>query len=98
MCRPHGGIGFVVLSLTFVAGAFVSVDSMPRWLRASADNQPVTVLVEAARWLVDGDPGLARTSHGGGWYLLVGLAWIAAILLVSAGVAVGLYGRREVPR
>ncbi|WP_213450441.1 ABC transporter permease [Rhizomonospora bruguierae] len=88
------GIGFVVLPLTFVSGAFVPAGSMPDWLRGFADNQPVTVLVAAARWLAHGDPRLANASHGGGYYVLVGLTWMAAILLAAAVAAVSLYRRR----
>lgn len=88
------GIGFVVLPFTFVSGAFVPAESMPGWLRGFADNQPVTIFVQAARWFVHGQAGLAGASHGGGYYVLVGLVWLAAILLVSAAVAVGLYRRR----
>lgn len=88
------GIGFIVLPFTFVSGAFVPAESMPNWLRGFADNQPVTVLVQAAKWLAHGDAGLAGAPHDGGYYVLVGLAWMAAILLVSAAVAVSLYRRR----
>lgn len=88
------GIGFVVLPFTFVSGAFVPAESMPEWLRGFADNQPVTVLVEAARWLAHGDAGLVGAPHDGGYYVLVGLAWMAVILLGSATVAIGLYRRR----
>lgn len=89
------GIGFIVLPFTFVSGAFVPAESMPDWLRGFADNQPVTVLVQAAKWLAHGDAGLVGAPHGGGdYYVLVGLTWMAAILLVSATVAVVLYRRR----
>ena len=88
------GIGFIVLPFTFVSGAFVPAASMPEWLRGFADDQPVSVLVQAARWIAHGDVGLVGAAHGGGYYVLVGLAWMAAILIASAAVAVGLYRRR----
>jgi ABC-2 type transport system permease protein len=88
------GVGFVVLPFTFVSGAFVPADSMPHWLRGFADDQPVTVVIQAARWLAQGQPGLADAGHSGPYYLLVGGAWLAAVLVATSAAAVATYRRR----
>jgi ABC transporter DrrB family efflux protein len=45
-----------VFPLTFVSSAFVPVQSMPGWLQAFANNQPISQLVEAMRALALGGP------------------------------------------
>lgn len=49
--------GFLPLfPLIFASSAFVPVASMPGWLQAFANVQPVSVTVDAVRALVDGGP------------------------------------------
>ena len=49
--------GFIWLfPLTFASSAFVPVDSMPGWLQAFAEHQPVTVTVDAIRAWTLGTP------------------------------------------
>lgn len=42
---------------------------MPDWLRVFADNQPVTVVVNASRFLNQGDTGLCDLSYAGNYNL-----------------------------
>src|ERR1700710_2689549 len=42
--------------LTFLSSAFVPVESMPGWLQAFANNQPVTQVIDAMRALALGGP------------------------------------------
>lgn len=81
-------IGFVVIfPLTFASSAFVPTDSMPKLLKAFAENQPVTHVVNATRsWLV-GRPPLGDS----GWLAFV---WCIGIILVSMPVAIWLFNRR----
>ena len=47
-------VGFLVIfPLTFASSAFVPTDSMPSWLEAFADVNPITIVVNAVRalWL-----------------------------------------------
>ena len=69
----------------FASSAFVPVETMPGWLQAFADYQPVSVTASAVRALVIGGP---TTS-----YVLQSLAWIAGIILVAAPIAVRRYRR-----
>lgn len=49
------GIMFaVVFPLTFVSSAFVPTDTMPGWMRIFAENQPMTMVVNAVRDLTLG--------------------------------------------
>jgi ABC transporter DrrB family efflux protein len=78
--------GFVwVFPLVFASSAFVPVATMPGWLQAFADINPVTITVNALRALTLGGPTLRP--------VLEALAWIAGILLVFVPLAVNRYRR-----
>ncbi len=68
--------------LTFASAVFVPVETMPGWLQAFANNQPVTHAVEAMRALTQGGP------MDSVWKTLL---WIVAIIAVSAPIAVRQY-------
>jgi ABC transporter DrrB family efflux protein len=88
----------VVLPLTFASSAFVPTSTMPSWLRAFADHQPVTTLINAVRDLTLGNvsamqrdalfAGQSTTS-----LVLQSLAWTAGIGLVFGYLAVRRYNR-----
>jgi ABC-2 type transport system permease protein/oleandomycin transport system permease protein len=71
--------------LTFVSSAFVPIQSMPGWLQAFANNQPVTYVIDTMRALALGGPIEASL-----WKSLV---WLAGIFLVFAPLAVRAYRR-----
>jgi ABC-2 type transport system permease protein/oleandomycin transport system permease protein len=72
--------------LTFVSSAFVPTDSMPGWLQVFAENQPVTIVVNAVR-----DLTLGTNIYGAG---LVAVLWSVGILVVAFPAALWLYNRR----
>ena len=72
--------------LPFISSAFVPTGSMPGPVRAFAENQPVTAIVNAIRSLLAGQP----VDNG----LWVALAWCVGILVVAYGFAMRLYRRR----
>jgi ABC transporter DrrB family efflux protein len=77
-------VGFMVIfPLTFASSAFVPTTTMPGWLRAFADHQPVTLIINAVRALVLGQP-IGST----GWQAL---AWCIAILAIFVPLSVSLY-------
>lgn len=81
-----GSFGLVWLfPLTFVSNAFVPVPSMPGWLQAFADNQPVTIVIEEMRALALGGP---LTLHA--WQSAL---WLAGIVAVFVPLAVRAYRR-----
>ncbi len=85
--------GFIwVFPLVFASSAFVPTQTMPGWLQAFANNQPVTVTINAIRGLVLGQD--ASTALGMGTVstnVLVSLAWILGLLAVFAPLAVRGY-------
>ncbi|CAM4292010.1 ABC transporter permease [Nocardia ninae] len=88
------GVGFLVLPVSFVSSAYVPVSTMPGWLQAFATHQPFTVLVEANRYLAQGEAGLVGATHSGGYYVVAAVAWCAGILVVAASAAFVLFRRR----
>jgi len=78
----------VLAPLVFASTLFVDSASMPRWLAAWADHQPVSLTAKAVRYLTLGDSPLGRASD-----LWAALAWIAGILIVFAPLAVRRYRR-----
>ena len=76
--------GFItVFPLTFISSAFVPVSSMPSALRAFAQLNPFTVIVNAMRSLWIGTP-----AHNNVWGAIV---WAIAIMVVFAPLAVLRY-------
>ena len=71
--------------LTFLSSAFVPIDTMPGWLQAFANNQPVTYVVDTMRALALGGPVAAN--------LWKSIAWLAGIFIVFAPLAVRAYRR-----
>ena len=75
----------VLAPLVFASSAFVRPETMPGWLQAFAENQPVSATASAVRALTIGGP----TAD----YVWEAIAWCVGILLVFAPIAVRLYRR-----
>jgi ABC transporter DrrB family efflux protein len=76
-----------IFPLTFLSSAFVQISTMPGWLQAFANNQPVTYTVNAMR-------ALALGHHLPVWdNLWKSLAWLAAIFIVFIPLSVRAYKR-----
>jgi ABC-2 type transport system permease protein len=75
-----------VFPFTFISSAFVPTASMPAGLRAFAENQPVTHVIEAVRSFTVGTP---IGNHG--W---LAVAWSLGVLVVSYAIAVYLFRRK----
>jgi len=71
--------------LTFLSSAFVPIHTMPGWLQAFANNQPVTYVINAMRAMALGGPLEAN--------LWKSVAWLAGIFIVFAPLAVRAYKR-----
>jgi ABC-2 type transport system permease protein len=87
------GLSLMVFPLTFVSSAYVPVASMPGWMQAFAEHQPLTVMVDAVRVLTQGPAAAALLGHDAGWYVVRALAWSAAILAAFAPLATWRYRR-----
>ena len=77
---------YPLLFLPFISSAFVPTRSMPPAVRAFAENQPVTSIVESIRVLLSGQPV--------GNHLWVALAWCVGIMLVAYVFAMRAYKKR----
>lgn len=77
---------YPIIFLPFISSAFVPTESMPSVVRAFAENQPVTSIVEAIRALLSGQPV--------GNDIWVALAWCVGILLVAYFFAMRVYKKR----
>jgi ABC-2 type transport system permease protein len=75
----------VMFVLVFGSSAFVPLSSMPGWLQAFGNHQPVTALVNAERALILGGPA----AHDA----LVSLGWSAGIFIVFLALAGQIYTR-----
>lgn len=75
----------VLAPLVFASSVFVPVSTMPGWLQAFAEHQPVSLTASAARQLMIGIPA--------GNDLLWSIVWIVGIIAVCAPLAVWLYRR-----
>jgi len=71
--------------ITFLSSAFVPISTMPGWLQAFANNQPVTYVIDTMRALALGGPIEAN--------LWKSVAWLAGIFLVFVPLAVRAYRR-----
>jgi ABC-2 type transport system permease protein len=77
---------YPLIFLPFVSSAFVLTATMPGPVRAFAENQPVTPIVEAIRHLYE------QQSVGTG--IWAALAWCVAILVAAYAGAMAVYRRR----
>ncbi len=78
--------GFIWLfPLTFASSIFVPTRTMPDWLRAFAENQPVSIVASTVRDLMTG------TVNGD--EITTSLAWIIGIVVVFMPLAVWRYAR-----
>lgn len=81
------GISLMVMfPLTFLSNAFVPTETMPSWLRAFADANPVSLVITAIRDLANDG---AVTAHVG-WAVL----GLAVVVTVFAPLTVRSYSRR----
>ena len=81
-----GAFAYPIIFLPFISSAFVPTESMPGPVRAFAENQPVTSIVNTIRDLFAQQPV--------GTDIWIALAWCLGILAVGYAVAMGTYRRR----
>ena len=77
---------YPIIFLPFVSSAFVPTDTMPGPVRAFAENQPVTSIVDTIRAL------LVQQPVGGA--IWIGLTWLVGILIVAYAFAMVAYRRK----
>ena len=81
-----GAFAYLLIFLPFISSAFVPTETMPGPVRAFAENQPVTSIVNAIRDLFAQQPV--------GTDIWIALAWCVGILIVAYLFAMVTYRRR----
>jgi ABC-2 type transport system permease protein len=77
---------YPLILLPFISSAFVPTESMPGPVRAFAEHQPVTSIVNTIRDLYAQQP--VSTD------IWIALAWCLGILSVAYALAIGIYHRK----
>ncbi len=77
-----------VFPLTFASSAFVPTEGMNKFLKAFAENQPITHIIEAVRALMLGTPV--------GNHVWWAIGWCIGILLFAVPLATFLFKRRTI--
>ena len=80
-----GALAYPLVFLPFLSSAFVPTDTMPGPVRAFAEHQPVTSVVDAIRALLAQQPVSADV-----W---LALGWCLGILVVAYALAMATYRR-----
>ena len=79
--------GFIwVFPLTFVSSAFVPAESMPDWLEAFANINPITLVVDTVRALMIGEGEVTGP-------LLGTTAWLVGLLAVFVPLSMRAFRR-----
>jgi ABC-2 type transport system permease protein len=81
-----GAFAYPLIFLPFISSAFVPTHSMPGPVRAFADNQPVTSIVDTIRDLLAQHP----VSNS----ILIALAWCLGVLVFAYAAAMTTYRRK----
>lgn len=77
----------IIFPLTFASSAFVPTEGMNKYLKAFAENQPVTQVIEAVRALILGTPI--------GNYAWLAVGWSLLMLVIAVPISVTLFARRS---
>ena len=77
---------YPIIVLPFISSAFVPTDTMPGPVRAFAENQPVTSIVNTIRDLFTQQP----VSSG----IWIALAWCLGLLIAAYALAMATYHRK----
>jgi ABC transporter DrrB family efflux protein len=88
----QAAIYLVVFPLTLTSSVFLPTRTMPGWLQAFAEHQPITIVANALRGLILG-PAALPAGHTVGGAVLLALTWTAATMAVFVPFAAGAYRR-----
>jgi len=83
-----GAFSYILLMMIFVSSAFIPTAKMSTPLRAFANHQPMTPIIQTMRsLLINGSAGRSA------W---IALSWCAGLLVISYLLAVGVYANRTI--
>ncbi len=87
------GMGMIVFPFAFISSAYIPVSTMPGWLQAFANHQPLTPMVDTIRALTLGPQAQTILGHPASHFLTPALLWTGGILALAAPLAVARYRR-----
>ena len=79
--------------LVFVSSSVIVTDTLPGWLQVFANNQPLTIVCNATRSLMQGDAGAALVPQSTAHYVILSIIWCIGLTAVFAPLAVYAYRR-----
>jgi ABC-2 type transport system permease protein/oleandomycin transport system permease protein len=77
--------------LVFISTGVIRVDTLPGWLQPVARNQPLSMVTNAIRNLVQGGPAERLLENSTGYYVIAAIFWCIGITLVFAPLAIRAY-------
>jgi ABC transporter DrrB family efflux protein len=87
------GMALLVFPLTFVSSAYVPVHSMPGWMQAFAERQPITPMVDSVRALCLGGRAQEVLGHSAGHYIGGALLWSLVLVAIFTPIATARFSR-----
>ena len=89
------GMSMLVIPFSFISSANVPISSMPGWMQPFAANQPVSVIINAVRSLMQGGTEAVGIGHTTTYWVVLSLIWSAGILLVFGALATARFSRTK---
>ncbi len=89
------GLSMLVIPFSFVSSANVPIASMPGWMQPFAANQPVSVIINAVRSLMQGGTERVGIGHTTTYWVVVSLAWCVGIAVVFGALAVSRFNKSK---
>jgi len=89
------GMSMLIVPFSFVSSANVPVSSMPGWMQPFAANQPISVVINGVRCLMQGGPTVVGggIGHSTTYWVVLSLVWSAGIMLVFGALATRRFSR-----
>jgi ABC transporter DrrB family efflux protein len=81
------GMSMLVIPFSFISNANVPIASMPGWMQPFAANQPVSVIINAVRSLMQGGTDVVGIGHSTTYWVALSLLWCAGIFAVFCTLA-----------
>ncbi|QXC62902.1 ABC transporter permease [Aquihabitans sp. G128] len=89
------GMSMLVIPFSFISNANVPVASMPGWMQPFAANQPVSVIINAVRSLMQGGTDVVGIGHSTAYWVALSLVWCAGIFLVFSTLATARFSKTQ---
>jgi len=87
------GLSMLVIPFSFISSANVPIKSMPGWMQPFAANQPVTVVINAVRSLMQGGTNVVGIGHTTAYWVVLSLVWSGAVFLAFGALATARFSR-----